>query len=257
MNPIKELLISDFLNYNVSCDQGLDHGPGIMAWMHPPIHRLLGWATRPSALRLLRNVWRLDQLKGINSNQIFVKGTPASSDQATLNRFPTLLEADLINKNGEKIAVIADFVFNIKTGNILYYLVSRSNPKIPGTSRWKLDLNNIKDQQPGLVFTDSLSLNEIPLIKSSLRQDFIKNSKKLRNQFQEISFIANNRLEGWLEELPWDQQDSFIDDRYFAKKNTNFDLFDDWDENVTSNLKEDYNQTSTTDFTHNEEDPWI
>jgi len=38
----------------------------------------------------------------------------------------------------------------MKTGKIIYYLVSRSNPKIPGSSRWKLNIENINDQQPGL-----------------------------------------------------------------------------------------------------------
>ena len=53
----------------VRCDQGLDHGPGIMAWMHPPVHRLLGWVSRPSALRTSRDVWRLDQCRGFDDQQ--------------------------------------------------------------------------------------------------------------------------------------------------------------------------------------------
>ncbi|KGG13758.1 MULTISPECIES: hypothetical protein [Prochlorococcus] len=242
-----ELLLSDLLHHNVRCDKGINHGLGVMAWMHPPIHRILGWASRPSTLRLLRNVWRLDQLKGINAEEVFVKGLPAESDQATLDRFPTLLDAHMINRKGEKIALIADFVFDVKTGNILYYLVSRSNPKIPGTSRWRLSINNIEDQQPGLVFTEFLSLDDLPIVKSSLRQDILRKSKKLRDQFDEISLRANNRLEGWLEELPWDEND-------YSKNSKNYDFFDQWEDNINSEVSQ---EGSSKSFSNYNGDPWI
>ena len=43
---------------------------------------------RPSNFDLKRNVWRLNQITQID-NEIYVKGDPAISDLATLNRFPT------------------------------------------------------------------------------------------------------------------------------------------------------------------------
>ena len=91
------LLLSDLLNHTVRCELCLDHGPGLMAWMHPPVHRLLGWVSRPSALRMSRDVWRLDQCCGITDQQVFVRGEPAVSDQATLDRLPTLMNANLVD----------------------------------------------------------------------------------------------------------------------------------------------------------------
>ena len=130
----------------------------------------------------------------------FVKGDPAISDLATLNRFPTLIEANLININGSKIGVIADFLFEMKTGKIKYYLVSRSNPKIPGSSRWKLTIDNINDQQPGLVFCESIVLDDLPLIKSSTKNEFLQRGKKIIDKFDDMKNVASNRLEDWLEE---------------------------------------------------------
>ncbi|KGG14495.1 RNA metabolism-related protein [Prochlorococcus sp. MIT 0602] len=212
--------------------------------MYPPVHRLLGWASRPSKISLKRSVWRLDQIKSIRHEEVIVKGDPADSDQATINRFPTLLEASLLNKNGEKIANIADLIFDTKTGNILYYLVSRTNPKIPGTSRWRFDLDCILDQEPGCVTSSIYNLEDLPLVKSSLRQDFLKQSKKIRENFVEISNLANEKLEGWLDEplvdnsqrtITDDFSDSDIDDNYFDQK--------------------EYNRTDI--YNDNEEDPWI
>ena len=178
----------------------LNYGNGENVWMHPPVHRILGWYSRPSNFDLKRNVWRLNQISQIIDNEIYVKGDPAISDLVTLNRFPTLIEANLININGSKIGVIADFLFEIKSGKIKYYLVSRSNPKIPGSSRWKLNIQNINDQQPGLVFCESNSLDDLSLIKSSLKNQFFQKGKKIIDRFDDMKNIASNRLEDWLEE---------------------------------------------------------
>jgi len=178
----------------------LNYGNGENVWMHPPVHRILGWYSRPSNFDLKRNVWRLNQITQIIDNEIYVKGDPAISDLATLNRFPTLIEANVININGSKIGVIADFLFEMKTGKIKYYLVSRSNPKIPGSSRWKLTIDNINAQQPGLVFCESNSLDDLSLIKSSIKNEFIQKGKKIFDRFDDMKNIASNKLEDWLEE---------------------------------------------------------
>ena len=178
----------------------LNYGNGENVWMHPPVHRILGWYSRPSNFDLKRNVWRLNQIYQIIDKEIYVKGDPAISDLATLNRFPTLIEANLISVNGSKIGVIADFLFEMKTGQIKYYLVSRSNPKIPGSSRWKLNIENINDQQPGLVFCEINSLDDLSLIKSSIKNEFLQKGKKIIDRFDDMKNIASNRLEDWLEE---------------------------------------------------------
>ena len=196
----KEILLSELLNYIVKGNAVLNFGNGENVWMHPPVHRILGWYSRPSNFDLKRNVWKLNQIMQIIDNEIYVKGEPAVSDLATLNRFPTLIEANLINNKGSKIGMIADFLFEVKTGKIKYYLVSRSNPNIPGSSRWKLNIENINDQQPGLVFCECLSLNDLSLVKSSIKNEFIQKGKKIMDRFDDMKNIASNRLEDWLEE---------------------------------------------------------
>jgi len=231
----REILLSELLKHSVKGDMVLNYGNGENVWMHPPVHRILGWYSRPSNFDLKRNVWRLNQISQIINNEIYVKGDPAISDLATLNRFPTLIEANLININGSKIGVIADFLFEIKTGKIKYYLVSRSNPKIPGSSRWKLNIENINDQQPGLVFCKSSSLDDLSLIKSSFKNEFMQKGKKIFDRFDDMKNIASNRLEEWLEE----------------------------DEDISQNLdfkqKSFYNneRTSIPFSEKKEDDPWI
>ena len=231
----KEILLSELLNYSVKGNRALNYGIGENVWMHPPVHRILGWYSRPSNFDLKRNVWRLNQISQIIDNEIYVKGDPAISDLATLNRFPTLIEANLININGSKIGVIADFLFDLKTGIIKYYLVSRANPTIPGSSRWKLNIENINDQQPGLVFCDSNSLEDLSLIKSSIKNVLFQKGKKMINRIDEMKNIASNKLEDWLEE--------------------DEDIKESLDYNKRSFYNDD--RTSKTLIDKKEDDPWI
>jgi sporulation protein YlmC with PRC-barrel domain len=231
----KEILLTELLNYSVKGAMALNYGNGENVWMHPPVHRILGWYSRPSNFDLKRNVWRLNQINQIIDNEIYVKGDPAISDLATLKRFPTLLEANLINVKGSKIGFIADFLFEIKTGNIKYYLVSRSHPKIPGSSRWKLNIDNINDQQPGLVFCEINALDDLSLIKSSIKNEFLQKGKKIFDRLDDMKNIASNRLENWLEED------------------------EDMNHNLDFKQKSFYNdnRTSSSFSEKKEDDPWI
>ncbi len=219
----------------------LSYGVGESVWMHPPVHRILGWSSKPSNLNLRRNVWRLNQVRQIVDSDIFVKGEPAISDLNTLNRFPNLLFANLINKNGMKIGSIADFIFDFKTGNILNYLISRSNPRIPGSSRWKLNIQSISDQQPGLVFCCEESLDDFVLVKSSLKNEFLKKGKNFFNKFDDIRNIATNKLEDWLEE----------DDVYRRK------IFSEDDQLLNENIKSNSDANNANYSNNRDNDPWI
>ena len=200
-----QLLLSDLLNHTVRCDLGLDHGPGLMAWMHPPVHRLLGWVSRPSALRMSREVWRLDQCCGLTDQQVFVRGEPASTDLVILKQLPTLMDAALLDRYDERIGTVVDFVFEPATGAIRHYLIARSDPRLPGTSRWRLSPDRIQDQQAGAVSTRLQTLDDLPLARSSVRQDLLQRTQRWRDQLRDMGDRAGDRLEGWLEEAPWDE----------------------------------------------------
>ncbi|MFN9243771.1 MAG: RNA methyltransferase [Cyanobacteriota bacterium] len=211
----EQLLLSDLLRRRVRCDRGLDHGPGQMAWMHPPVHRVLGWVSKPSAFQQRRLVWRLDQLRGLSEQEVFVKGEPAVSDAATVQRLPTLFDAQLLGAGGQPLGKVADAAVELRSGRISHYLVARSDPRLPGTSRWRLSPERIVDQQSGRVFTSLNELDDLPLARASLRQDWLRRSRRwreqmeeetsrLRERFQEAGGALEDRLEGWLEEPPWD-----------------------------------------------------
>ena len=206
-----QLLLSDLLRRQVRCDAGHEHGVGVLAWMHPPVHRLLGWISKPSSLGSKRLAWRLNQLRGLGEQELFVQGEGADTDLLTVERLPTLIDAALVGQQGQVLGSVADAAVELSSGRILHYLVSRSDPRLPGSSRWRLTPDRLLDQQPGQVVTSLSQLDDLPLARASVRQEFLRRSRRwrdqigqetsrLRDQFQEVGGRFEDRLEGWLEE---------------------------------------------------------
>ena len=175
-----------------------------MAWMHPPVHRLLGWVSRPSSLRMSRDVWRLNQCCGFTDQQVFVRGEPAVTDQVMLERLPTLMDAALLDRDGERIGSVVDLDFRPADGAILHYLIARSDPRLPGSSRWRLAPDRILDQQPGQIQTGLMGLDDLPMARASVRQDLLQRTQRWRDQLRSMGDLAGDRLEGWLEDSPID-----------------------------------------------------
>ena len=256
MNLPEQLLLSDLLRRHVRCDQGVDHGAGVLAWMHPPVHRLLGWISKPSAFGDRREAWRLNQLRGLSELEAFVKGSAAETDLATVDRLPSLIEATLLDRRGDPIGLVADAAVELSTGRILHYLVSRSDPRLPGSSRWRLSPERITDQQPGQVFTGLSGLDDLPLARASVRQEFLRRGRRwrdqfqeeterLRDQFQQVSGQMEERLEGWLE----DEGDN--DDREPRWSRSEQEAWDDWDAPIPTRSSRDRRSSQS------DEDPWL
>jgi len=196
----EQLLLSDLLRRHVRCDQGLDHGSGTVAWMHPPVHRLLGWVTRPSAFGSRRQVWRLNQLRGLSELEALVKGAPADTDQATIEQLPTLFQATLFGSSGDPLGTVVDAAVELGSGAIRHYLISRSDPRLPGSSRWRLSPDRIDDQRPGEVMARLQELDDLPLARASVRQELLRRSRRWRDQVGSLGDHLEQRVEGWLEE---------------------------------------------------------
>ncbi len=260
MSNQTKLFLSELLKHNIRCENGIDHGPVVKPWMHPPVHRILGLISKPSNLSLERKVWRLDQVKGLNQQEVFVKGPCSSSDEQTLERFPTLLGANIFNRSGQKIGLLADFLFELKNGKIEYYLVSRTNPLIPGTSRWRLLLSQIIDKQPGSISCDIDSLEDLPIQRASLKEEFLSKSRKWKTQFQDLTYNASDRLEGWIDDQIIENTSESIDDD--SKTQNNQDLYDDWIDNLDIDTSEEFNtmnkkQRKKGSPNESDLDPWI
>ena len=199
-----QLLLSDLLHCHVYCEQGVNRGIVVMGWMHPPAHRLLGWASSFPTLPQQCSIWRLNQCIGMHSQEVYARGKPAKADSSILDQLPTLVGASLLNREGKLLGQMVDLACDISSGRIIHYLVARSNPRLPGGSRWRLSPNHIIDQQLGQITSDLLTLDDLPLAHASFRQDLLLRSRRLRKRLQLFRNRTTQRLEGWLDEPPWE-----------------------------------------------------
>ena len=79
-----------------------------------------------------------------------------------------------------------------------------------------------------MVFCEINSLDDLSLIKSSIKNVFLEKGKKIIDRFDDMKNIASNRLEDWLEEdedinqnLDFKQKSFYNDDiksRSFSEK---------------------------------------
>lgn len=198
----QELLVSTLLRARVQDDQGADHGVGHQVWMHPPTHRVLGWASRPTSFGPTRFVWRLNQLHHLQGDVAAVSETPAQTQQSTLDLLPTIMGAHLYSHDGLALGRVVDAVANPQTGAIGHYLVARSDPRLPGASRWRFQPNAILDQQPGRVVAAVSTLDDLPLVRAGLRTQALQTGQRWRERLQETTVQAGRHLEDWLHSTP-------------------------------------------------------
>ncbi len=225
------LLLSDLLKKEVKDLSSLSFGVGDISWIHLPSHRILGWSSKSYDFSKTRNIWRLDQIKTLIDKEVLVYGKPSINDISIINSIPNIINSKLINNFGNKIGIVADFLFELKTGNIKYYLISRNNPNIPGSSRWKLEKSSIIDYQSGFVFTEHENINELLIVKSSLREDFNQNSKTFIEKLNMFKNIASTKVEKWLEEDDIEDNDSYQSRREELLKNDDYEYDNLYDEN--------------------------
>ena len=201
----QELLVSTLLKARVQDQQGTDHGTGHQVWMHPPAHRVLGWASRPTSFGPTRSVWRLNQLRHLQGDVAVVSGTPARTQQSTLDLLPTIMGAHLYSHDGLALGTVADAVLTLETGAVSHYLVARSDPRLPGASRWQLQPNAVLDQQPGRVVAAVGTLDDLPLVRAGLRTQALQTGQRWRERLQETTLQAGRQLEDWLHNAPLPQ----------------------------------------------------
>ena len=206
----RQILISELLRARLRDPLGQDLGVGHQVWMHPPCHRLLGWSSRPASFGPQRLIWRLDQLLELNEGEAVVEGEPCDTDQSTLELLPTLLEANLHGQGDRVLGRLVDGVVDTDTGRIEHYLVARSDPRLPGTSRWRLEPDRLFDQQPGRVHAALQELDDLPLDRASIRQQMLRRSRQLRDQVPESFDGFEDRLRSWGQRL-WDGGEDLIE----------------------------------------------
>jgi len=114
---------SDLLNQLVLDRNTMEElGHVDLLWMHPPVHRVLGFICKSGFLGTKKTAFNLAQIKTLGANSILVNAKPVETDSEKVRQLESLINCEVWSDAGNKIGRITDCLFNFKTGAITEYL---------------------------------------------------------------------------------------------------------------------------------------
>jgi hypothetical protein len=91
------------------------------------------------------------------------------------------------------------------------------------------------------------SLDDLPLMRASVRQDLLQRTQRWREQLRDMGDRAGDRLEGWLDEPPWDEPEQPIDSN---EPDEEAPVNEVWDDDT-------WPESSSQRRVNRDEDPWV
>jgi uncharacterized protein YrrD len=118
---------SDLLNQVVLERRSMQElGQVEVLWTYPQMHRVLGFICKSGWLGSKKTAFNLDQLDTIGTNGILVNSKPIETDAEKVRQIESPVGCDVWTDDGEKAGKIVDYLFDVETGDIEYYLFTSS-----------------------------------------------------------------------------------------------------------------------------------
>ena len=115
---------SDLLNQLVLDRNTMEElGRVDVLWMHPPLHRVLGFICKSGFLGTKKTAFKLPQISTLGTNSILVNSKPTETDTEKVKQLESLINCEVWSDAGNKIGKIIDCLFNLQTGTITEYLL--------------------------------------------------------------------------------------------------------------------------------------
>jgi len=91
-------------------------------WMYPAVHRVLGFVGKSGFLGATKAAFKLSQIHALGENGILTHSPPEATDAEKVRQLESFLQHDVWSDRGNRIGKITDYLFNLQTGEISYYL---------------------------------------------------------------------------------------------------------------------------------------
>lgn len=93
-------------------------------WCYPKVHRVLGFICKSGRFDRTKLAFNLDQIDKVGENGVLVNSDPVETDRDRVQQLETLIGCEVWSDEGTKVGRISDYVFQLASGNIRYYLLS-------------------------------------------------------------------------------------------------------------------------------------
>jgi uncharacterized protein YrrD len=91
-------------------------------WMYPPAHRVLGLISKSGWLGQQKAALKLNQIEAVGENGLLTHARPQETTADRVRQIESLIDHEVWSQDGDRLGKIVDCLFNLKTGEITYYL---------------------------------------------------------------------------------------------------------------------------------------
>jgi uncharacterized protein YrrD len=95
-------------------------------WCYPKVHRVLGFICKSGSFDRTKKAFNLDQLDKVGENGVLVNSDPVETDRDRVRQLESLIGCEVWTDEGKRLGRINDYVFQLGSGNIRYYLLASS-----------------------------------------------------------------------------------------------------------------------------------
>lgn len=167
-------------------------------WCYPKVHRVLGFICKSGSFDRTKKAFNLDQLDKVGENGVLVNSDPVETDRDRVRQLETLIGCEVWTDEGKRVGRINDYVFQLNSGNIRYYLLASSGLQGLTGKLYSLYPNQILGYGRGRVMVSGgivpgLELYQVGL-DQKLEQKFTGLEERLERKLKRVADALNEGL---------------------------------------------------------------
>ena len=167
-------------------------------WCYPKVHRVLGFICKSGRFDRTKWAFNLDQIDKVGENGVLVNSDPVETDRDRVQQLETLMGCEVWSDEGTKVGRISDYVFQLASGNIRYYLLSSNGLQGLTGKLYALYPNQILSYGRGRVMVSAGIVPGLELIQIGLDQKlearFTGLEERLESRLKRTADRINERL---------------------------------------------------------------
>ena len=185
---------SDLLNQLVLDRNTMEElGHVDVLWMHPPVHRVLGFICKSGFLGTKKTAFNLAQIKTLGGNSILINGKPVETDVEKVRQLESLINCEVWSDAGNKIGRINDCLFNFKTGAITQYLFVSSEWSVIASGVYLLPPSKILSFGNRRVLVSEAAAQTLAVYREGIKQKLTKASNFLKEDYSQATQEMRSR----------------------------------------------------------------
>ena len=170
-------------------------------WMHPPIHRVLGFICKSSLLGGKRFAFNLNQLQRLGANSIIVSSQPVETNATEIGHLESLIGLELWTEAGTQLGRITDCLFNLRNGVIVAYLFRSDGWRGVTQGVYQLSASQIVSFGKKRVLVSESAMHACQLYEAGVEQKLSQVGKRVQSSYLETAQELQDSFTDWRSSL--------------------------------------------------------